>query len=73
MRLRVKVKPSSKREEVRKISESEYEVRVGAPPEGGRANERLREILADFFGVSKGRVRILKGTTSRVKLVEVDC
>ncbi len=72
MLLRVKVKPSSKREEVRRISETEYEVRVGAPPEGGKANERLREILADFFGVPKGRVKILRGHTSRIKLVEIE-
>ncbi len=72
MLLRVKVKPSSKREEVRRISETEYEVRVGAPPEGGKANEKLREILADFFGVPKGRVKILRGHTSRIKLVEIE-
>ena len=72
MLLRVKVKPSSKKEEVKKISESEYEVKVSAPPEGGKANERLREILADFFGVPKVRVKILRGHTSRIKLVEIE-
>ena len=72
MLLRVKVKPSSKKEEVKKISESEYEVKVSAPPERGKANERLREILADFFGVPKGRVKILRGHTSRIKLVEIE-
>ena len=72
MLLRVKVKPSSKKEEVKKISESEYEVKVSAPPEGGKANEKLREILADFFGVPKGRVKILRGHTSRIKLVEIE-
>lgn len=72
MLLRVKVKPSSKKEEVKKISESEYEVKVSAPPERGKANEKLREILADFFGVPKGRVKILRGHTSRIKLVEIE-
>jgi uncharacterized protein YggU (UPF0235/DUF167 family) len=38
----------------------------------GVANKELIEQLAAHFGVSKSRVSILKGHTSRNKLVEVD-
>jgi len=71
MILRVRVKPGSKKEGVRKISENELEVRVSAPPEKGKANLRLIEILSKHFGVPKSKVRIFKGETSRDKLVEV--
>ncbi|WP_164930663.1 DUF167 domain-containing protein [Aquifex aeolicus] len=71
MRIKVKVKPKSKKEEVKKISEEEYEVKVKEPPEGGRANQRLIELLSEHFGVSKSRIRIVSGHTSRNKVVEI--
>jgi uncharacterized protein YggU (UPF0235/DUF167 family) len=37
----------------------------------GAANEGLVEILAKHFGVSKSRVTIESGFTSRIKRVEV--
>jgi len=70
--LRIRVKPGAKEESVRKLSGNELEVKVSTLPERGRANERVRELLADHFGVSKSRVRILKGSGGRRKLIEID-
>ncbi len=72
MILRVKVKPNSKKEDVKKISESELEVRVSVPPEKGKANERLIELLAKYYRVRKSAVKIIRGETSREKIVEID-
>ncbi|MDK2464688.1 MAG: DUF167 domain-containing protein [Candidatus Korarchaeota archaeon] len=47
-------------------------VYVRSPPEKGRANEEAREILAEYFGVSKSRVRLVKGLRSREKVFEVE-
>jgi uncharacterized protein (TIGR00251 family) len=47
-------------------------VRVRAIAEGGEANRAVTELLAKALGVSKARVRILSGTTSRLKQVAVD-
>ncbi len=71
MILRVKAKPGSKVEYVKEIEKDLYEVRVKEPPEGGKANERIRELLADHFKVSKSKVRLLKGFTSSSKIFEV--
>jgi len=71
MRIRVRVKPKAKKEEVKKISEEEYEVKVKEPPEGGRANERLIELLSKYFKVPKSSIRIVSGHTSRNKVVEI--
>jgi uncharacterized protein len=47
-------------------------VRVRAIAEGGEANRAVTELLAKALGVPKARVRILSGTTSRLKQVAVD-
>jgi len=72
MRIRVRVKPRSKREGVKVLEESLLEVRVKEPPEGGRANERVRELLAEHLGVPKSRIKIVRGFASKEKVVEVE-
>jgi uncharacterized protein (TIGR00251 family) len=47
-------------------------VRVRAIAEGGEANRAVTELLAEALGVSKRDVRVLSGTTSRLKQVAVD-
>ncbi|GAB6065582.1 hypothetical protein JCM9492_06740 [Aquifex pyrophilus] len=72
MIIKVKVKPKSKKEEVKKLSEEEYEVKVKEPPEKGRANERVLELLSRFIGVPKRSLKIVRGEGSRLKFIEVD-
>jgi uncharacterized protein (TIGR00251 family) len=47
-------------------------VRVRALAEGGAANRAVTELFAKALGVPKARVRILSGTTSRLKQIAVD-
>jgi uncharacterized protein (TIGR00251 family) len=47
-------------------------VRVRAIAEGGEANRAVVELLAKVLGVPKGSVRVLSGTTSRLKQIAVD-
>jgi uncharacterized protein len=47
-------------------------IRVRAIAEGGEANRAVIELLAKALGVPKGKVRLLTGTTSRLKQVAVD-
>jgi uncharacterized protein len=47
-------------------------VRVRAIADGGEANRAVTELLAKVLGVPKARVRILTGTTSRLKQIAVD-
>jgi uncharacterized protein YggU (UPF0235/DUF167 family) len=47
-------------------------VRVRAIAEGGEANRAVTELLAKALGVPRAGVRILSGTTSRLKQVAVD-
>ena len=47
-------------------------VRVRAIAEGGEANRAVVELLARVLGVPRGKVRVLSGTTSRLKQIAVD-
>ena len=51
---------------------SVVKVRVRAIAEGGEANRAVMELLAKALGVPKARIKILSGTTSRLKQVAVD-
>lgn len=47
-------------------------VKVSEPPVDGKANERLREILASKLSIPKSNIRIIKGLASRIKEVEIE-
>lgn len=70
-RIWVTVKPQAKRQEVKKIADGEYSVSVSAPARKGKANEAVRELLAEHFSVPKSSIRIIRGETARRKLVEI--
>ncbi|MEA2915440.1 MAG: uncharacterized protein QOJ15_7521 [Bradyrhizobium sp.] len=46
-------------------------VRVRAIADGGEANRAVTELMAKALGVPKAKVRILSGTTSRLKQIAV--
>ena len=46
-------------------------VRVSAPPVEGEANEALERLLAKVLKVSKSSLRVVSGTTARLKQVEI--
>lgn len=43
-----------------------------APPEDGRANAAVAELLAHALGVAKSRLTLLRGATSRDKVFRLD-
>jgi uncharacterized protein (TIGR00251 family) len=70
MKIRVKVKPNSRTEEVSQESDS-FIVRVKEPPREGKANQAVIRLLAEHFGVSRRQVRITGGFSSKSKVIEV--
>ncbi len=67
----VQVQPKLSRDEIIGIHEGRLKIRISAPPVDGRANERLTEVIAKAFGVSKSSVEIVKGHHSRVKTIKI--
>lgn len=72
MRIKVKVKPGASRNEVKKIDQYTYEVKVTAVPEKGKANEKVIELLSDYLDVPKSKIKIVKGLSTREKEVEIE-
>jgi uncharacterized protein (TIGR00251 family) len=71
MRIYVRVTPRAGKNEVVKIAEGEYRVKVTAAPEKRKANEAVIKILADHFGVSRSSINITGGKTARVKIIDI--
>ena len=70
MKIRVKVVSNSKNEEVTKEDDG-FLVKVKEPPKEGKANKAVIKLLAEYFGVSQGSIRIVMGFRSRTKVIEV--
>lgn len=67
----VRVTPHAKQNKVQPQADGSLKVYVTAPPEDGRANEAVVEILAEWLGVKRRDVEIVRGATSRNKVVRV--
>ena len=63
--------PNSKAPSILRIDGNNYRAKVDAPALEGRANARLLEMLSKHFNVSKSCVRIVRGFSSRDKVVEI--
>lgn len=68
----VKVVPGSSRSQIVGVWETALRVAVAAPPEGGQANKRVIQLLADTFAVKRGKVAITRGPTHPVKRVRIE-
>jgi uncharacterized protein (TIGR00251 family) len=66
------VKPQAKKESVIKVAQGEYRVSVHAPAHGNQANQAVIRLLAEHFSVPKSAVTVLRGHTSRKKLIVID-
>jgi uncharacterized protein len=65
------VQPRASKNEIAGVMEGALKIRLQAPAVEDRANEALREFLAELLKRPKSAVRILAGERSRVKRVEV--
>ena len=71
MRYSVTVKPGSSQEKIVELSENELTIFMHARAHDGEANAALVKMLAKYFGVAKGSVRIVQGAKSRRKVIEI--
>lgn len=71
-RFSVTVSPGAARTELVGRHGDGWKARIAAPPERGRANEALVELLASALAVPVSTVRVIGGPRSRSKVVEVD-
>lgn len=72
MYIRVIVTPDSKKEIFEDKGHNTYEIKVREPAERNLANKQVIKLIADHFAVSAGKVRIVTGHHSRVKIISID-
>jgi len=70
LKVKVKVKPNSKTEELSQAGDT-FVVKVKEPPKEGKANQAVIKLLAKHFGVPQSQVRILSGIKSKNKVIEI--
>lgn len=70
MYIKVFVTPGAKKEKIEEKGDM-LAISVREPATGNRANDRVRQIIADRVGKSFGQVRILTGHRSRSKMISV--
>jgi uncharacterized protein len=67
--LHVKVQPRASQDEIGDPLGGELKIRVTAPPVDAAANEALVRLLAERLGCPRGAVQLVRGQTSRHKVV----
>jgi uncharacterized protein len=70
-RLALRVSPGARSSAVVGRHGAAWKVRVSAPPEDGRANAAVVQLLADALGVPARTISVVSGHGARDKLVEV--
>lgn len=67
----VKAVPGASRSKVVGWLGDALKIQVAAPPEKGKANAAIENLLAGLFGVAASSVRITSGTSSPRKMVRL--
>lgn len=70
--LALHIQPGAKKTELCGLHGEALKIRLRAPPVDGKANEALLAFVADSLGVTRARVTLVAGQTSRSKRVAVD-
>lgn len=69
-RLAVKVTPGA-RVEMLEIADGKLVVKTRAKPKDGEATDAVLALIAGALGIARSRVSLLRGATSREKLVQL--
>jgi uncharacterized protein (TIGR00251 family) len=72
IQLALKVTPNAGRNEISGYKEGVLQVKVAAAPVKGKANKALTDLLAERLGIRKSAITIIKGETSRNKVVLIN-
>ena len=72
-RLRLRVVPGASRTGIVGRHGPAWKVRVSAPPEAGKANDAVLELLTQVLGVRRHDVQLESGASGRDKIVSLGC
>ena len=69
--LNVRVITRAKKNEVIDLGNNNLKVKLTVPPARGKANKKLIELLANYFGTSKSCIEIISGVKNKSKVVKI--
>jgi uncharacterized protein (TIGR00251 family) len=71
-RVRLRVSPGARHSELVGRHGDGWKVRVTAPPEDGRANDAVLDLLAERLDLPRRSLSIVSGQTAREKVVRME-
>lgn len=72
MKLHLKVKPNSKKDEIIREADGSLKIKIRAQPVEGKANKYLVEFLCSVLDISKSKIVLLKGESGSFKTLKID-
>jgi uncharacterized protein (TIGR00251 family) len=72
MKIKVKVKPNSKQQNIQELEDNSLIISLKSPPIDGKANQELISLLAKKYQVSQSQITIKLGLNSRDKLILIN-
>lgn len=68
----VHAKPGARKNALVWLDDNTVKASVTAPPENGKANEAIIDLLAKHYKSAKSRITLLRGATTRIKQFSID-
>ncbi len=72
VKIAVQIYPGASKNEVTGLINDILKIKIASPPVKGKANKELIDYLSRLLGISKDRLNIIKGHTSKNKLISID-
>jgi uncharacterized protein (TIGR00251 family) len=64
--------PNATKNEITGLINGVLSIKISAPPVKGKANKELISFLSQRLALGKGRIDIIKGHTTRNKIIAID-
>ncbi len=71
LNIQVQIQPGSSKDQIIDLHNGRLKIKISAPPVDGKANQNLIEFIAKALGVSKSKIEIVKGRTSKLKTLKI--
>ncbi len=71
MKITVKVKPNARENSLKLLDSGIYEAKVSVPPEKGKANSKVIELLSEHLKIPKSKITLVSGQTFKEKVFEI--
>lgn len=72
MIIKARIIPNSSRNQIVGWFKDQLKIKISAPPERGKANQKLINFLSEKWNIPKHSIQIIKGHKKRDKVIEIE-